>query len=249
MNVLPVAVIRLAMLSALLAAWLQYASASPYAPALPLTAGVRSEPVLLQSMINGRAASVWAISSGLPPLALAREIAEQWQMRGAGRVLLDQSPEWLIVSRFDGRRLESVQIWSNGATAKGYFTQWHDPAAQSMSDKRIAQLLPDSIRVLNRLSTGDLQAVNASMLGVSPDPIDSVARAIAERAQRAGMRQAEFPTPRVESDANTAASRGAMPPEGQRSLRFVAKNRELLLSLERIDSQTVVVIHYLEGYR
>lgn len=230
----------------LLAAMSLLLGCSTRAAGLPLIDGVRSEVVLSQATIDGRLASVWMITSVTPPKALAEAIFSRWQVLSPGRVILEERSGWLIVSRFYGGRLESVQLRQQGSSAVGYFTRWDGGAGSLSPDTRFTALLPDSVRIANWLATKEKHTNSVSIVGHTHETIEAVEHTLSSRAARLGLRKLlQDPAP-TESRADSSPSVSARAPTDRRSLRFVGIGRELTVSIEKHGPISVLVGHWLE---
>ena len=213
--------------------------------------GVRLQRVLSDASINGQAAAVWAFSSRESPHELVRTLAAHWHVADSAPILppaprfVEQGP-WMIASRVWTRGLEVVQVQAHPEGASGFWTVWSSRPTVRSVDAMLAALLPNSVRIVNRLTSNDPGGRSASVVAESVEPVGALAQALALRAVGVGLRPTPAPGGSAQGADPLFSSKPPALDSSSRLLRFAAPGRELLLTLTRHDARTVVVAHWLE---
>lgn len=199
------------------------------------------------SAINGQSVRTWRFRSEQSAQSLSD--AAQTHFREAGRqVIAVTRGEWRIVSALTPEGIYTVQVRGTGRGAEGLSSVWarsdSGTAAVAGHVRRTATALdelqdwlPDSVRVLRRITHHDSGRLAGTLVAISERPGPELAAWIQSRARRAGYQ----PDPVLGMPAQQAGWYRGDPGE---ALAMRRRSDELITTLAPQGENTSIVMHW-----
>ncbi|MFN5509849.1 MAG: hypothetical protein ACK44L_01055 [Burkholderiales bacterium] len=213
--------------------------------ALPET--FRQEVVMSDSAIDGQSVRTWRFRSDQSAQSVSD--AAQAHFREIGRqVIAVTRGEWRIVSALAPDGIYTVQVRSTARGAEGLSSVWARPdsgiAPVSGHVRRTATALdelqdwlPDSVRVLRRITHHDSGRLAGTLVASSGRPSAEIVAWIQERARRAGYQ----PDPVLGMPAQRA---GWYRGDTGEALALRRRGDELIATLAPQGEATSIVMHW-----
>lgn len=207
----------------------------------------RQEVVMSDSAIDGQSVRTWRFRSDQSAHSVSE--AAQAHFREIGRqVIAVTRGEWRIVSALAPEGIYTVQVRSTSHGAEGLSSVWARPdASTTLVSGHVRQTataldelqdwLPDSVRVLRRITHHDAGRLAGTLVASSERPGAELAASILARARRAGYQ----PDPVLGMPAQRAGWYRGEPGE---ALAMRRRSDELIATLAPQGDITSIVMHW-----
>ena len=235
---------RNGLLDALLASTLVLVLPDVAALAQPmaLPAGVSASAVMRDGSLDGQRAAIWELRSAESSDQLADSIERRWRATERWGVFRSADSGWVIVSRILPGSMETAQIRASGQGSAGYFTRWHAQDPHGPSAATLLAVLPSDLALLSQVLVTEAGRRVSTLVAQSAREPSALLLDLTRSLSQLGMTRRAVP-----GDAGQAAVSGK--PPGASLIQFQGDARELMLTLDRRDSSTVLVFHLVEAIR
>lgn len=210
-------------------------------PALP--PGISANAVMQDAWLDGQRAAIWSLRSADPVDQLAQAIERHWRAAEPSSVFRGEDSGWVTISRILSGAMETAQIRAGGPGAVGYFTRWHAQPPRGPGTGALISVLPADLTLLRQILVTEAGQHVSTLIAQSSREARALLPDLTRSLSRLGMARRAVPG---QSGPDTTVS---TQPVGASLVRFESDARELMLTLDRRGSITVLVFHLVEAIR